>query len=70
MNAYYYRQKRKLAFGWMLKTAILNSTKQFRLEQEVPEPRAVDPDVAPGGGLNRRESDRRNLSKGTLIGGI
>jgi hypothetical protein len=70
MNAYYGRQKRKLAFGWMLKTAVLNSTKQFRLEQEVPEPGAVDPDVAPGGLFEQTESDRRNLSKRTLIRGI
>lgn len=33
----------------MLKTAVLDSTKQLRLEQEVSEPGAVDPDVAPVG---------------------
>ena len=39
--------KEKLAFGRMLKTAILDSTKQLWLEQEVSETGTVDPDVAP-----------------------
>lgn len=41
------RWKEKLAFGRMFKTAILNSTKQLWLEQEVSETGTVDPDVAP-----------------------
>ena len=40
--------KEKLAFGWMLKTAVLDSTKQLWLEEEVSEPGTVDADVAPG----------------------
>jgi len=39
--------KEKLAFGRMLKTAILDSSKQLWLEQEVSETGTVDPDVAP-----------------------
>jgi hypothetical protein len=39
--------KEKLAFGRMFKTAILDSTKQLWLEQEVSETGTVDPDVAP-----------------------
>jgi hypothetical protein len=67
MNAYFilaqeHGKRRKLAFGWMLKTAVLYSTKQLRLEQEVSEPGAVDPDVAPDG-FNRYESDRSSVSR-------
>jgi len=32
----------------MLKTAVLDSTKQLWLEEEVSEPGTVDADVAPG----------------------
>lgn len=39
--------KKKLAFGRMLKTTILDSTEQLWLEQEVSETGTVDPDVAP-----------------------
>jgi hypothetical protein len=65
MNAYFILaeelgKRGKLAFGWMLKTAVLDSTKQLRLEQEVSEPGAVDPNVAPDG-FNRYETDRSSV---------
>lgn len=41
------KSKVKLAFGRMLKPAVLNGAEKLRLEQEVSEPRAVDPHVPP-----------------------
>lgn len=41
------RTKVNLAFRRMLKPAILNGAKKLWLEQEVSEPRAVDPYVPP-----------------------